>query len=54
MEIVRWISLVLLWIAMGINVWGVAKSSRLIREYQNKPNKLLELMREKQNENTES
>lgn len=49
MEIVRWISLVLLWIAMGINVWGVVKSSRLIREYE----KLLELW-EKQNENTES
>lgn len=35
-EIVRWISLVLLWIAMGINVWATVKANRLIKKYQNK------------------
>lgn len=51
MEIVRWISIGLSWVSLAINVVCSVRAMRIIRKYQNK---LREIMKESENENTES
>lgn len=33
-EIIRWVSLGLLWVALVINVWGVVRNHRLFKEWE--------------------
>jgi hypothetical protein len=42
-EVIRWSSMVLMWVALALNVWGVYRNHKLSEQYRGLIDKLLEL-----------
>ena len=41
LDVLKWVSIVLSWFALGLNVWGFVRSNRMFEKYREKYLELL-------------